>query len=189
MERILVACPTAQEKAYCLQAWVDAYKALTYPQRMALMVDNTAGTLDLTHAIRKLGIPAIHVEPVGHNLYFWMEQSWDVIIAYALEHGCPWVASLEADVICPPETLEVLRSHAEGCDVVGHGYPTRGAWGGHRILALGCTLISTEWLLKRQHLWWRGPEQDIWAGARRYEFDGVLDTQHLDPPKDSAGVS
>ena len=105
---VLVTCPTYEGCAYALDAWVDAYRAFTYENRGALQVDNSADNLYYLHLIRKHGITAIH-EP-HHFAFLWdtMEFSWRAILEYAHEHGYDLIASIEADIICPPEALSLL---------------------------------------------------------------------------------
>lgn len=177
--RILVACPTFAQKGYALEEWVRAYRAFNNADRAAFMVDNTPGTLDYLHQVRTLGIPAVHLEPL-ENPYHTLELCWRAITAQALTLACEYVASIEADVICPPETLDVLLDLGAGRDVIGHSYPTRGAWQGERMTGLGCTLIKVDWLAAGIDLWRDSPEQDIWRGSDRLELDGVLDIAHLD---------
>lgn len=188
MTRILVAAPTCQQKDYAFERWVDAYNAFTYAQRSAFMVDNTPGTLDYVHRIRKAGIHAMHVEPLPNrsiNFIHTLETCWPTIVNRAVLGGYSYVASIESDVICPPETLEVLLAHADGHDVIGHSYPWRACWhsmhgGACAMTALGCTLIKTDWLVERIDLWDDGPEQGVWKDANRLELDGLLKIQHLD---------
>jgi len=190
VDRVLVACPNFEPKAYCLHAWVDAYNALTYQRREAFMVDNTPGHLRFLNRIRAAGIPAIHIEPVYEPSELFshtLELCWRAILARAQENHCTWVASIEADVIVPPATLETLLVLGTGYDVVGHTYPTRGAWQGEQMIALGCTLIRRSWLEKRIDFWTTNPETDIWRGARSREVEGLLRLQHLDPPDGTVG--
>jgi hypothetical protein len=53
--KVLVACPTFSGMGYCLKEWADAYKAFTYENRGALMVDNSDTNLHYLHLIRAQG--------------------------------------------------------------------------------------------------------------------------------------
>lgn len=188
MSRVLVAAPTCQQKDYAFERWVDAYRNFTYPHRSAFLVDNTGGTLDYVHRIRKAGIPAMHVEPLpnrGINFIHTLEICWPLIANRAVLGGYDYVLSIETDVICPPETIEVLLAHADGHDVVGHSYPFRSCWHAANgaaiaMVALGCTLIRTDWLAEGLDLWTEGPEQGIWGGTEKVELEGLLKIEHLD---------
>ena len=56
--RVLVGCPTADIKAYCLDEYAAGLKALTYPNKEFLLVDNSA-TPEYAKRIEKLGIPVV----------------------------------------------------------------------------------------------------------------------------------
>jgi len=177
MPRVLVACPTCEGKDYALEEWWGAYQSFTWPDRQAFMADNTGGTLSYTHRLRKLGIPADHVEPLGD---FWdtMELSWRLIVERALLCGCRYVASIEADVVCPPEALDVLLEHAGGHRVVAHWYPDRES--GTPIASIGCALIETDWLAATVCDWWQSAEDEIMGSGRNFEIRDRLIIRHLD---------
>lgn len=183
---VLVAAPTARMKDYALERWVDAYHAFTYAPRGVFMVDNTPATMEYVHRIRKFGIPAAHIEPVPGctNFIFTLERCWPLIVRRAVEWGYDYVASIESDVICPPETLDVLLANIADNNVCGISYPLRHTWQAardcHLLMALGCTLIRTDWLSSTIDLWFDSPEQDIWRTTKRLELDAVLPILHLD---------
>jgi len=146
---VLVACPTYNEKSYCLEDWLGCCRAFTYPHYGLYCVDTTPGSLIYLHHLRYFGIPADHVEPMS---YIWdtMELAWRMIVDFAHEHHYTHIASIEADVLCPPETLDVLleASHSE---IVAHRVPYPGTPDGY--FALGCKLIPTELLYQRRRCW------------------------------------
>ena len=186
--RVLVACPTCEKKDYAFERWATAYDEFTYPAKSAFMVDNTKGSLDYVHRIREAGIPAVHIEPlpnIGINFTQTLELCWREIAYHAACGGYEYVASIESDVICPPRTLDVLLAHAEGKDIVGHSYPLRSTWHAQngaamRIVALGCTLVRTDWLCADMDLWVNGPEQDLWRTQRAAQIENLLEIQHLE---------
>ena len=175
---ILVACPTAECKAYAAGAWLDAYMDFSTSERAMFQVDNTPGTLTYTHSLRARGIPAEHVQPLD-NFWDTMEASWQAIVARARDIGAEWIASVEADMVCPPETLEVLLAHSGGYRCIAHSYPARDAEAGLTV-ALGCTLISTDWLWQTRYAWQPTMEQYIFSSGANRELHGLLDITHLD---------
>lgn len=168
---MLVACPTARVKDYGLMEWWDAYQAFTYPSSV-FMVDNTPGTLEYARRIRALGIPCDHLEPLD-DLYDTMELCWQRIATFAHENSYDAVASIESDVICPPNTLEVLLEHWMPGSVVAH--KVNGGW------CLGCTLIDTEKLYEARYEWKVVMEAAVrMLGGEYVMIDDELDIKHLE---------
>ena len=106
--------------------------------------------------------------------------------ARARERGCTHVCSIEADVLCPPSTLEVLLTALGTGSLVSHRVPWRspdqnpasGCW------SLGCALVTTERLertLETAH--------DHLEGALfeppGVELEGLLDIRHMWSESDS----
>lgn len=127
--KVLVAAPTYSGMEYCLKEWADAYKAFTYENRGALFIDNTDANLHYTHLCRAQGIPTIYQEKRFKFLWDTLELAWRRIVEYAHDEGYDLICSLEADIIAPPETLDVLvgewLEHGPKA-VVAHRYHPRG---------------------------------------------------------------
>ena len=203
LPRVLVACPTYDACGYALEDWAKAFHAFTYPAKEALQVDNSSDGLNYTWLIRTHGIPALYDN--HHYGYLWhtMEMSWLRIVEYARERGCELIASIEADVICPPQTLDVLVEAWRGAGpkaIVTHryrprnwdpeekveecGYVMRTFW----LDALGCALFPTELLYETRTAWTTPCESEFyWQGSQRgYELVSlrdVLDIEHRPDPK------
>lgn len=200
--RVLVACPTYDACGYALEDWAKAFHAFTYPEKEALQVDNSSDGLDYTWRIRAQGIPALY-EP-HHYEFMWhtLEMSWLRIVEYA--HGrCDLIASIEADVICPPETLDVLVAAWQEAGpeaVVAHryrprnweaesaveesGYVMRVFW----LEALGCALFPTELLHETRTAWTTPVESEFYWQASQRGYKAVtlkdrLEIEHRPDPQ------
>ena len=175
---IVVACPTCEQKAYALDAWLHAYYNFNTSERTMFMVDNTPGTLRHLWKLRALGVPSEHVEPMAD---FWdgMELQWRVIVQHAHDIGAEWIASIEADMVCPGETLNVLAAASGGFKTVAHSYPARDDNHGLTV-SLGCTLLKTSWLWSTRQSWSQPFENFAFSSGENNELHGVLDIEHLD---------
>ena len=136
---ILVACNTYVGKRYALGRWVDACRDFTLACE-PFMVDNSA---DMVYAreVAQAGIPVAWIPRVQE---FW-DTIWigfEKIVERAERLGVEYIASIEADVICPPETLEVLLRNWQPDTVVAHGVPWRDGSEGE-CTSLGCCLAET----------------------------------------------
>jgi hypothetical protein len=107
-----------------------------------------------------------------------MEISWRLIVEHAHEIGAEWIASIEADVICPPETLSVLLRYSGGRTAVFHAYPDRN--NGAPIVSLGCCLAETRALHKTRYQWRETMENVLTALGSNWELRGLLSIEHLD---------
>jgi hypothetical protein len=159
LPRVLVAAPSYAGKEYAADRWIEAYEALTYEPRGALIVDNTRGSDGYSKMLVDKGIRAIHVNPL---LTFdaTFHRCWQLIHQEAVIEGFDWVFSVEADNIVPPESLSKLMEVAQvgQFEVVTHVYPMhlldqarhgRTPWmNRHRFVynELGCCLMSTRLL-------------------------------------------
>jgi len=176
---VLVACPTYDGKRYALQAWADAYDAFTYPNRSAFMVDNSVEHLDYVHTIRASGIPAAWV-PRLPNFWDTIELCFWKILRRAEWLGATHVVSVEADVICPPETLSVLLSRIDASGLVSHMVPWRdgspdGCW------SLGCALFEVE-RLRRGLEGATDSMECVLFTPPGVSLHGILDIRHLNDP-------
>jgi len=155
--KALVSCPSYAGKQYCLDAWIDAYNALTYPDKQAYQVDNTRVSMAYFELLRSKGIDCSHLQPwPDWDRSFF--KCWELILKRAQDLDCYWVYSVEADNIPAPESLEIMIDMAlyGNCHLVTHAYPIHASaakasgipensWYYHE---LGCMLMTRS-LLER----------------------------------------
>ena len=186
MGRVLVACPTHWGKEYALEEWASAYQAFTYPDREAFMVDNTDGTLAYLHTLHRAGVPARWLRRLPS---FWdtIELCYWRILERARERGCSHVCSIEADVICPPETLDVMLAHLGSDSLVSHRVPWRGPGSdgsGSGCWSIGCALVTLGRLERTLETIADHIEGALFSPPG-VELDGLLDIRHLWSERDS----
>ena len=171
----LVACNTYAGKEYCLDEWIAAYRALTYKNTSAFMVDNTFTGLQYFHTLQKKGIKVTHLGPWRDKpMEYTLHRGWELILAEAQEQDAFWVYSVEADNIPAPESLEKMIKVASYCNLhlVTHDYPMHasaveasGMKGNEFFYTeLGCMLMSRQ-LLERALA-----EYDEWKYTSRAIF-------------------
>lgn len=191
-EKVLVACPTYRGKAYALEAYIRAFNDFTWPQRSLYMVDNTGDGLKYFDHLKSLNVDCEHIQPSRD----WQEtfaRSWKKIMRKAVDGKYRWVASIEADVICPPLTLDILMNIAAYCKAlhVAHSYSwhsNQTKCAGARLIGLGCNLISVEILEKlfAREVWLTDAiESEIYEfpkvlGVPTVEIHNLIDVRHLD---------
>lgn len=107
--KILVGCPTAEYKKYCLKEYADAVRAIDYNNFDVLLVDNSE-TDEYMKEIKALGLNAVKGK--------WFAGARDRIIHsrnllkdYALKNEYDYLLSLEQDVIPEPGIIKKLVSH------------------------------------------------------------------------------
>lgn len=178
---ILVACPTHISKLYALRAYVDAYEAFTYPNKSLVFCDNTPNSLGYKHILAQFA-PCLRSEPMK-NLQDAIELAWVVILDYAHWYGYDYVMSIEQDVICPPNTIEVMLEHSTAKrPIVQHSYPCRGPGEdtGRPIYSIGCCLLPVNTLWRDRFQW-----VSVFEGWVRYysgevvNLTGLLDIAHM----------
>jgi len=136
---VLVAAPTCADYEPYFAQWWAAYEAFTYAQKSVYLVDTTPGTTAYYDTLVARGVPCVHAEPdprpTGYLITGWKEMA-------KAAGSKTYVASIEADTICPPETLTFLVEIADRYNAawVAHEYPDHNQNGGP-ICALGCTLV------------------------------------------------
>ena len=106
MPKILVGCPTADLKEYCLEQYVQRLKELTYKDFDILLVDNSK-TEDYSKKIQSLGINCIKGE-YHNSVPERVIKSRNILRNYALEHDYDYLLSLEQDVLPPKDVIEQL---------------------------------------------------------------------------------
>lgn len=155
--KVLVACPTYAGKQYALEPWIEAYKALTYPDKVAYQVDNTRVSTAYYELLRSKGIDCSHLTPWPD----WdrsFKRCWEMILERAKAMGCYWVYSVEADNVPAPESLDTMINLAlyGKTHLVTHAYPMHKTAaeasgipeGSFYYHELGCMLMTTS-LLER----------------------------------------
>ena len=103
--KILVACPTAEYKKYCLNEYVEGLKRLTYSHDI-LIIDNSENDSYLK-LIEKKGLPVVkdkYLEKARARIV----HSRNMIRKKVLEGCYDYFLSLEQDVIPPPDIIERL---------------------------------------------------------------------------------
>jgi hypothetical protein len=189
LDRVLVACPTYHGKHYALTAYLSAYNNFLYPHRNLFMVDNSGNGLKYQRHLHSVGVISAHIDP-SNDFQETFIRSWRRITEEAERTKADWVASIEADNICPPLTLDTLLNVAGYCRAlhVAHSYPwhdTQSQIG--RLIGLGCNLISTSLLtaIFAQKRWYTDAvESEIFEypkihGYPTVEIHNMLDIQHL----------
>lgn len=155
--KALVACPTYAGKEYSLKPWIEAFNALTYPDKHAYQVDNTRVSTKYFELLRDQGIDCTHLQPWPD----WdrsFRKCWELILQRAKDLDCYWIYSVEADNVPAPESLEIMVNIAlyGNVHLVTHAYPMHASaarasgipensWYYHE---LGCMLMTRS-LLQR----------------------------------------
>lgn len=113
--KVLVGCPTADLKEYCLGSYLQRLKGLTYPNFDILLVDNSK---DETYSkkIQAYGIPCIR-STYHENIPKRVIEGRNILRKYALEKGYDYFLSLEQDVIPPKDIIEQLLAAQQ--EIVG----------------------------------------------------------------------
>ena len=104
--KILIGCPTADAKAYCLDRYAEGLKSLTYPDKDILLVDNS-GTNDYFNRIKALGLPVEKDSPKA-KVHDSIVHSRNMIREKFLKGNYDYFLSLEQDVIPPKDIIERL---------------------------------------------------------------------------------
>lgn len=116
--RVLVGCPTFEGYQYCLKAYANRVKNLSYGFYDVLLVDNSKGQ-DYSRKIQQSGLKVSKAEYV-QNVYERIVASRNIIRQKALEGNYDFFLSLEQDVIPPLDVIERLIRHQK--DVVSGVY-------------------------------------------------------------------
>lgn len=109
MVKILVGCPTAEVKKYCLKEYVAAIKNLTYDNYDILLVDNSPDD-NYLKTIESMKIPVIkdiRLDDVKERIV----HSRNILREKFLAGDYDYFLSLEQDVIPPKDVIERLLSH------------------------------------------------------------------------------
>ncbi len=114
-QTVLVGCPTAVQKQYCLHEYAAGIHALTYDRASILLVDNspTDHYIDEIQQHNLRVIKGLYIPDVRERIV----QSRNLLRQYVLDHGYDYFLSLEQDVIPPPDVIQTLLSHQK--EIVG----------------------------------------------------------------------
>ena len=145
-ESVLVACPTARVKDYCLDEYLAAYDAFFYKDKHLLMVNTGNGCSTYHNRLKLKGVEFVKHYPCNEPLVSIQmtvtDVNEDVIIPFAWEISAEWVLHIESDVICPPETISTFLDAAEfyEADLVSASYRARGNTDMYLEQSLGCIM-------------------------------------------------
>ena len=109
--KILIGCPTADEKSYCLKEYLKGLEQLTWQNKEIVIVDNSE-TDDYIKELRENKINTIkdlRLEDVKERI----AHSRNILREKTLSEGFDYFLSLEQDVIPPPDMIEKLLAHGK----------------------------------------------------------------------------
>lgn len=117
--KVLIGSPTAAPYAYCLPDWASRVKELSYPNKTAVLVDNSE-TIDYVKTIEKYGIQAIKDPEFVKDSRLRLPHSRNILREMVLKGDYEYFLSLEQDVIPPIDVIEKLIGHKK--DIVSGVY-------------------------------------------------------------------
>jgi len=119
--KVLLACPTSEKKAYIQEAWLKHLSKLSYPNLDILIVDNSE-TIDNSKKIESYGIKNLKVIWVGDKIDFKkdslrliMTRCTNLIFKYFLKRNYSHWVSLESDNFPPLNFIEHLMAQNKSC--------------------------------------------------------------------------
>lgn len=121
--RVLIACPTHECKEYAFERWIRSAKALEWPSKEYLVVDNSA--TERFFETWKDKIRLVHLNDMGDlPADLRIARSMEYIRGYFLQSGCDFWFNLESDILVPPNALRILMGLGN-YDWREHAYPCR----------------------------------------------------------------
>ena len=122
--KVLVSCPTAQVKDYCVKEFIEQIKSFTYPLYDIFILDNSPEP-NHVNMFWENGIKAIH-EPMNGNFKAFsgreeLARHQNIIRDYFLSGDYDYLLMIESDVFTGESIIENLVSYA---DVYGAGAVT-----------------------------------------------------------------
>ena len=114
--KVLISCPTASAKDYCVDEFIEQIKSFSYPVYDIFILDNS---LDKNH-VKKFwnnGIKAIH-EPFNGNFKAFsgreeLARHQNIIRDYFLNGDYDYLLMIESDVFTGESIIENLVSYAD----------------------------------------------------------------------------
>tara|TARA_R110002020_G_scaffold14320_2_gene50931 strand:+ start:555 stop:1283 length:729 start_codon:yes stop_codon:yes gene_type:complete len=114
--KVLVSCPTAQAKDYCVDEFIEQIKTFTYPLYDIFILDNSPNK----NHVKKFwnnGIKAIH-EPFNGNFRTFsgreeLAKHQNIIRNYFLNSDYDYLLMIESDVFTGESIIENLVSYAD----------------------------------------------------------------------------
>jgi len=113
MKKVLVACPIADLKAYCLDEWIQNVSSFTYPEFDVLLVDNSEDRLFYTDIKERYAnvsnLKIIRVNPSHFDEFkIALAHSHELCRKHAVDNGYDYLLHLESDVFPPTNIIERL---------------------------------------------------------------------------------
>ena len=116
MKKVLISCPTAQAKDYCVDEFIEQIKSFTYPLYDIFILDNSP---DKNHVYKfwNNGIKAVH-EPFNGNFKTFsgreeLARHQNIIRNYFLNGDYDYLLMIESDVFTGESIIENLVSYAD----------------------------------------------------------------------------
>ena len=116
MKKVLISCPTAQAKDYCVDEFIEQIKSFTYPLYDIFILDNSP---DENHVYKfwNNGIKAVH-EPFNGNFKTFsgrkeLARHQNIIRNYFLNGDYDYLLMIESDVFTGESIIENLVSYAD----------------------------------------------------------------------------
>jgi len=110
MKKILVGCPTSDNKSYCLKEYVEGIKKLPYKNHDILFVDNSKSQA-YSKKIRSMGFKVIK-DYYKENARDRITSSRNIIREEAIKNY-DYLLSLEQDVIPPADIIGRMLKHGK----------------------------------------------------------------------------
>lgn len=125
MKKVLVSCPTAEIKDYCLDDWMDNVTSFTYPNYDILLVDNSELRDYYVETKKKYKhIPNFDMARVNPSHFpdfkYALAKSHDNCRKRAIEGNYDYLLHLESDIFPPKDVIERLMDARK--NVVGAMY-------------------------------------------------------------------
>lgn len=116
MPSVLVGCPTADFKKYCLDDFIKGLEQLNYPNMKIMIVDNSENEDYFKEMKEKFAKTGLEVELIRDK---WTDKAMERVVAsrnlirqYAIDNKFDYFFSLEQDVIPQePDTIQKLLRH------------------------------------------------------------------------------
>ena len=118
--RVLVAAPFSDQKDYCIDAWIESVKALSYPNYDILLVDNSHNEEYYQEIGRRHVVQVQHLDPGKDTAPVFISKSQNVLRNKVIAEQYDYLMMVEVDVTVPPNIIEYLLSW--GANVVSACY-------------------------------------------------------------------